>query len=338
MASDDRDTSRYLVLFQELSAAPYSFDFYQALRRIECSFPDHPRIGEARRPQDDPVRFGQDPSLAFATATLSAFVPGDSGRPPWLIENFFGLFGPNGPLPLHLTEFARDRLRNAGDRTLVRFLDIFHHRLISLFYRAWAHAQPTVSRDRADRDRFALYLGALIGLAVPSLRTRDSVPDAAKLSFTGLLGRQSRNAEGLESILREFFRVPVKILQLVAHWMLLPETLYTRLGQPEVSQLGRTTVIGSRVWDVQSKFRVVIGPLTAAQYDRFLPGQASYQRLADWIRNYTGIEYKWDCRLVLKRDEVPPLLVGYTGKLGWTTWLGTRLNDSDADDLVLAGQ
>ena len=62
------------------------------------------------------------------------------------------------------------------------------------------------------------------------------------------------------------------------------------------------------------------------------------QRLVDWIHNYTGLELKWDCRLVLKRDEVPPLLLGYTGRLGWTTWLGTRLADSDADDLVLEGR
>jgi type VI secretion system protein ImpH len=170
MAGDGRDASRHLALFQTLSAAPYSFDFYQALRRIECVFADHPRIGETRRPQDDPVRFGQDPSLAFATSTLAAFVPGEDGLPPRLSENFFGLFGPNGPLPLHLTDFARDRLRNVGDRTLVRFLDVFHHRLIGLFYRAWARAQPTVSRDRPDRDRFSIYLGALIGLAAPDLK------------------------------------------------------------------------------------------------------------------------------------------------------------------------
>ena len=338
MASDERDTSRHLALLQALSAAPYAFDFYQALRRIECAYPDRPRIGEARRPQDDPIRFGQDPSLAFATSTLTAFVPGEEGHPPRLIESFFGLFGPNGPLPLHLTEFARDRLRNAGDRTMVRFLDVFHHRMISLFYRAWARAQPTVTRDRADNDRFSLYLGALVGLAVPSLHGRDSVPDAAKLSFAGLLGRQAKNAEGLESILRAFFRVPVKIEPLVAHWMMLPEELYTRLGQRGSSQLGGTAVLGNRVWDLQSKFRVVIGPLSADQYERFLPGQGSYQRLADWIRNYAGYEFKWDCRLVLKRDEVPPLMLGYTGKLGWTTWLGTRLSDSDADDLVLAGR
>lgn len=336
MAGEYRDSTRHLALFQKFSAAPHSFDFYQAVRLIECAFPAHPRIGESRRPQDDPVRFGQEPSAAFATSTLFAFVAGEDGRPPWLVENFFGMYGANGPLPLHLTEFVRDRVRNAGDRSFARFLDVFHHRLVSLFYRVWARAQPTVSRDRNDNDRFESYLRAFIGLSPRALHNGDSVPDAAKLSFAGLLARQSKCAGGLESVLREFFRVPVRILPFIPHWMNLPEELYTRLGRPDGSELGRTAVIGSRVWDLQSKFQVVIGPLTASQYDRFLPGQQSYQRLAHWICNYVGLECIWDAKLVLKRDEVPRLLLGFTGKLGWTTWLGTRLSKSDADDLVLA--
>jgi type VI secretion system protein ImpH len=337
MADDERSEARHLALWQALSSSPFAFDFYEALRRIECALPKRPRIGEARRVQEDAVRFGQEPSLAFATSTLAAFIPGDPSRAPRLTQNFFGLMGPNGPLPLHLTEFARDRLRNHGDSTFVRFLDVFHHRLISLFYRTWARAQPTVNLDRGESDRFSLYVGALIGLASQSTRGRDSVPDASKLSFAGLLGRQSRNAEGIESILRNFFRVPVKVEPFSAHWMMVPEELYTRLGRSDGALLGQTTVIGAKVWDLQSKFRIVIGALNLVQYERFLPAQASYKRLTDWIRNYTGFELKWDCRLVLKQAEVPPLVLGYTGKLGWTTWLGTRRSDTDADDLVLAG-
>ena len=337
MADEGRGASRHLVLFQALAAAPHAYDFYQALREIECAFPQRPRIGEARRPQDDPVRFGQSPSLAFAPSTLAAFLQSENGSPPRLIQNFFGLLGPNGPLPLHLTEFARDRLRNANDPTFVRFLDVFHHRLISLFYRAWSRAQPTTSLDRSGRDRFGLYIGAIAGIAAVSMRDRDAVPDEAKFSFAGLLGRQVRNAEGLASILKGFLRVPVQIQQLVAHWMELPDELRTRLGDKNVCQLGETAVAGMRVWDLQTKFRVVIGPLSLAQYERFLPAGESYGRLSDWVRNYTGFEYKWDCRLVLKGDQVPPMLLGYNGRLGWTTWLGTRLSDADADDLVLAG-
>ena len=261
MADDERSEARHLALWQALSSSPFAFDFYEALRRIECALPKRPRIGEARRVQEDAVRFGQEPSLAFATSTLAAFIPGDQSRAPRLTQNFFGLMGPNGPLPLHLTEFARDRLRNHGDSTFVRFLDVFHHRLISLFYRTWARAQPTVNLDRGESDRFSLYVGALIGLASQSTRGRDSVPDASKLSFAGLLGRQSRNAEGIESILRNFFRVPVKVEPFSAHWMMVPEELYTRLGRSDGALLGQTTVIGAKVWDLQSKFRIVIGAL-----------------------------------------------------------------------------
>jgi type VI secretion system protein ImpH len=337
MADESRGAPRHVTLLQELAERPHTFDFYQALREIECAFPDRPRIGESRRPQDDPVRFGQAPSLAFAPATLAALLTNVNGLPPRLVETFFGLLGPNGPLPLHLTEFARDRLRNSNDPTFVGFLDVFHHRMISLFYRAWARAQPAVSVDRGQRDRFALYIGAFLGLASPALRGRDAVPDAAKLSFAGLLGRQVRNADGLSAILRGFLRMPVAIQELVAHWMPLPEHLRTRLGDKAVCQLGTTAVAGASVWDLQTRCRIVVGPLTLAQYERFLPGAESYRRLSDWVRLYLGFELKWDCRLLLKGDEVPPLLLGYTGRLGWTTWIGTRLNEGPADDLILVG-
>ena len=337
MAGENRGSADHLSLWRALSEAPHRFDFYSALRRIECAFPHQPRLGESRRPQDDPIRLGQEPSLEFASATLTGFDIPKDGHAAVLRQSFFGALGPNGPLPLHLTEFVRDRVRNHGDRTLVRFFDMFHHRLLALFYRAWAQAQPTVSLDRGDRDRFSSYLGVLIGISERSMRGRDTVPDAAKRAYAGLLGRQSRNAEGLALILRGFFRVPVEVQPFTAHWMPLPEHLYTRLGRGDLAQLGQTAVIGSRVWDMQSRFRLVIGPVSLAQYERFLPRQPSQRRLADWVRTYTGFELKWDCRIVLKREEVPMLKLGSGGRLGWTTWLGKRLTGADADDLLVAG-
>ena len=133
----------------------------------------------------------------------------------------FGLLGPNGPLPIHITEYARHRLRHAGDPTLSRFLDLFHHRFIALFYRAWAQAQPHVNRDRAGHDRFLMYIGSFIGIAPQSLRHRDTVPDLAKLFHVGTLVRQVRNADGLAAIIRQFFRVPARIEEFVGHWLLL---------------------------------------------------------------------------------------------------------------------
>ena len=338
MAGEDRGAGGDLTLWRALSEAPHGFDFYATLRRIECAFPERPRLGQSRRPQEDAVRLSQEISLEFAAATLTAFeLRDDGGRPPVLRQSFFGAFGPNGPLPLHLTEFVRDRVRNHGDQSMVRFLDMFHHRLLSLFYRAWAQAQPTVSVDRRDADRFSFYLGGMLGVAEKGMRDRDAVPDASKRAFAGLLGRQVRNAEGLASILRGFFKVRVAVREFAPHWMPLPEHLYSRLARGDLAQLGQTAVIGSRVWDMQSKFRIVIGPLTLEQYERFLPGRPSQARLADWVRTYCGFELKWDCQVVLKDEEVPTLTLGFGARLGWTSWLGTRLVKADAGDLVVAG-
>jgi len=174
----------WVRMLDGLSRAAPQFDFFQAMRRLEALHrdgPDRPRFGEAQRPADEPMRLGQDPSLAFAAASLSRLGTVANGGPPRLLVNFFGLLGPNGPLPLHLTEYARDRQRNADDPTMSRFLDVFHHRMLMFFYRAWAAGQPAVSRDLPATDRFELYVGALEGLGLESLRKRDAFPDLAKL-------------------------------------------------------------------------------------------------------------------------------------------------------------
>jgi type VI secretion system protein ImpH len=249
----------------------------------------------------------------------------------------FGLFGPNGPLPLHITEYARDRLYRAGDPTLSRFLDLFHHRFVTLFYRAWAQAQPHVNRDRPNDDRFAACIASFMGLAPASLRDRDHLPDLAKFFHVGALIRHTRNAEGLRTILLHFFRVPVQLEEFVGHWMALGDRERTSLGG-ENATLGSAAVAGSRVWDRQSKFRVRLGPLTLRQYEAFLPGGALVQKLVDWVRLYLTFELAWDVRLILRKSEVPPLVLGEQGRLGWTTWLGRRHADTDADDLCFEAE
>ena len=323
-------------LFRAVQAEPYRYDFFQVLRRIEALFPEKPRIGAALRPVDDPIRLAQEPSLSFAPATLSSFTaPNDKSRYPRMEVRFFGLLGPNGPLPLHLTEYARERQMHNGDRTFARFLDVFHHRFLSMFYRAWAQAQPTVSLDRPRSDRFAAYTGSLVGLGTPSMLKRDAVPDHAKLFYSGLLSRHVRNSDGLAALLSGFFRNPVRIEQFVGHWLTLPVQDRTRLGA-KAGSLGGGAMVGSRVWDRQHKFRIWIGPLTLAQYESFLPGGSALAKIVAWVRQYVNFELDWDLRLVLLRAEVPQTRLGKYGRLGWTTWLGKREPRSrDVDDLRL---
>lgn len=336
MADTERTPAHAVALFEALQRKPYAFHFFQALRRLECLYRDQPRLGKSTRLADDPVRLAQEPSMAFAPATLATFDPGPEEQPPHLSAYFFGLFGPNGPLPLHLTEYARDRTRNYGDRTFASFADLFHHRMLALFYRAWANTQPTVSYDRPETDRFNVYVGAPFGLGMPALWNRDAVPDLAKFHYAGRLVCQARNPEGLAAILADFFQLPVAVENFIGHWLPLDEQSRCRLGETvETGSLGITAVIGERVWDCQYKFRIVIGPMTLAEFQRFLPGSASLRRLVAWVRNYVGDELLWDVNLILKKEEVPPLVLGQSAQLGWTTWLTSQPLAHDADDLYL---
>jgi type VI secretion system protein ImpH len=211
-----------------------------------------------------------------------------------------------------------------------------HHRFLLLFYRAWAQAQPTVSLDRPQEDRFATYIGSLVGLAGEKTRRRDSIGEAAKLYFSGLLGRQVRNRDGLAALLAGYFKAPSDVEEFVGHWMHLPQSERTRLGsRTQGAQLGVGAVIGARVWDRQHKVRVRFGPLTLQQYELFLPGGKAASRLAHWLSQYLGLDLDWDVQLELKREEVPRARPGSYGRLGWTTWLGTQPHTRNPDKLLL---
>ncbi len=335
MAGADGNKDSDVELTAALAEAPYRFGFFEALRQLECMHRTHPRLGCSSRPVDDAVRLGQTPSLQFAPSTLAAYTA-ESGGVARLLVYFFGLFGPNGPLPLHLTEFARNRLRNAKDPVLADFADLFHHRLLSLFYRAWADKEPTVQLDRPEHDRFSVYVGSLLGLGMPALRRRDAMPDHAKLHFAGHLGCHTRHAAGLASIVSDFFGVPVAIIEFVGEWLAIPDDSYCYLDRSDTTgQLGISAVAGTRSWQCQHKFRIRLGPLGLNDYERMLPGGDCLQPLAAIVRNYTGFELNWDLQLVLRKEEVPAAQLGQFGRLGWTGWIESRHRTRDADDLHL---
>lgn len=330
-------------LIELLSRAPEQFDFFQVMRRLEnlyCDSPERPRFGTALRPVDEPIRLGQDPSMEFAPRTLNGVQWSRTGAPPRITQAFFGVLGPNGPLPLHLTEYARDRLRNApSDSTMTHFLDVFHHRLLMFFYRAWASAEPTVSHDRPETDRFLTYVGATIGIAQPALRNKDEFPDEAKLYYAGRFSAQTRNAEGLGAIIGDFFQMPARIETFMGDWLELPEDCRWKLGRPGAfGVLGVSTTLGGHAWSRQQKFRVVMGPLDRDQFQSMLPGGPGLIRLRDLVRNYIGEELRWDVLLSLAERVDEPFRLGRS-HMGWTSWLGRPgPGRSRREDLVLDPQ
>jgi type VI secretion system protein ImpH len=331
----DADVEALAVFLKRLESEPHAFGFYLAMRRLEAAYPARPRLGRSARPSQDAVRLGQEPDVTFAPATLASYEP-RADRPPRLAVQFFGLFGADGPLPLHLTEYARDRQRNGRDHTLQRFADMFHHRALSLFWRAWADSRPTISFDRPQEDRFSTYVGAVAGYGMDSLHRRDAMPDLTKLHFAGLFASQTRPAEGLAAILSAFFTMAVRVECFIGAWLTLDARDRTSLGTSRATgTIAQSAILGGRVWTRQEKFRLVFGPLSLPDYLRLLPGGLSFHRLVPIVRNYAGDTMLWDVNMVLRAEEVPQIRLGRQGRLGWTTWLLPRRSGTDAADLFL---
>lgn len=331
-----RDASQaFAELVEALDTDTHAFDLFAVLRRIDALHSARPPIGRALRPRNEPIRLGQKPSSSFAASALAGLERDRNGQPAKLNILGFGLFGPNGPMPLVMTEYVRERAELHGDKALVEFFDLFHHRLIALFYRAWAEAQPTNSLDRPEADSFSRFVTSLLGLHGGAGSTgAESVPEHAMLFHAGHLSRQVRNPEGLARILSSYFQVEATIAEYAAHWMPIPREQQTRLGALSGSQLGVDAVAGARVLDRQHHFSIALGPLSYPQYSALLPGRRAHQQLATWVRDYVGLELGWQVTLVLRASEVPACKLGGSQQLGWSSWLGSA-GDQDRDDLTL---
>lgn len=345
MAGKNRTPPHRLI--EELEEAAYRFDFFEAVRLIESINRDKPKLGTGIKASDDAVRFSQEPEMQFPASALSSYSSDGAGAPR-LAVNFFGLFGPNGALPLHITEYARERLRHHHDPTFARFADIFHHRMIGLFYRAWANARPAVAYDRPESDRFAFYIGSLLGIGGSASRNRDALADRAKLFYSGHFSAQTKCPDGLQAIISDVLCIEVRIEEFIGEWMEIQQSEHTRLGySPHVASLGQSALLGAFVWGCQHKFRLVLGPLPLHRYLSLLPGAGALSQLTAIVRNYVGDEMVWDANLILKQDQVPAELalgkpkqtnqssMNGAAQLGWSMWLGPRPGNRDADELML---
>lgn len=324
-------------------AHPERQDLFALLRRWESAHPSLPRLGEAARPAQEPIRVGQPAELDFAPAPVQAVTVQDPT--PRVRQRVFGLTGPNGPLPLHLTELARERERHHGDPAMQDFLDLLTHRFALLFHRAWAQAQPVQAMDRPDDAGQGGRLGALAGLGLPALRERDALGDAPKLAFLERLSRQVHDADGLAAWCGEAFDVPARVEPWTGHWLPLAPELRARAGGLPARAggqvgLGQGLALGAATWDVQHKFRVVLGPMSWDRYREFLPDGAALPRLRALVRQWVGLELDWDLRLVLDRRELPPPRVGADAPaaLGRGLWIGTAPRERDGDDLLLPAE
>ena len=322
-----------------LFAEPYSFEFVQAVRLLQQFYPNRKPVGLFSAPESEVVRFGQRAVLTFPASEVHELEE-RRDKPPLMRVNFMGLVGPLGVLPLYYTELVWECLRER-DRVLRDFLDIFHHRMVSLFYRAWEKYRFLVGYEQGRSGAFSQYLLDIIGLGTRGLQNRQSVSDLSFVYYAGLLAQQPRSAEALKLILNDYFKVPVAIEQFLGAWYQLDESAQCNLddGFAVSQQLGFGAVVGDEIWDPQSRVRIVLGPLTLKRYLDFLPSGTAFKPLQKLVRFFAGDEFDFEVQLQLKREETPGLQLGATGdvapQLGWVSWSKTREMEYNPCETIL---
>jgi type VI secretion system protein ImpH len=352
---------------QHLTSEPFAFGFFQAVRVLERLAPGRAPVGDGGPPSREVVKFRALPSLEFPASAVHALVPATPDQPvPEMTVTFLGLYGPSGVLPRSYTELIlrleRDR-RGEERRAFREWLDLFNHRLISLFFRAWEKYRFWLAYERGehahdDPDDFTRALLSLVGLGTPGLRNRlrvaavepatgrerrlAAVDDRSLLYYSGLLASRHRTAAGLAALLADYFRVPVRVQQFVGQWLAIEPANQTRLARADGNcQLGVNVVAGSRAWNVQSKLRIRLGPLDYDRFTEFTPDRSPRRErkgfflLVHLVRLYAGPELDFDVQPVLRADAVPELRMSNPSpgpRLGWNTWLSSRPPAADAGD------
>lgn len=332
-------------LIEQLLASPRRVGFYRAVQILERATHDAqvegaapPRVGDDGPPSRELLRFRHDPSLAFSTSDVSSIVArprrlGETGDGPEgpvyeITTTFLGLTGTVSPLP---TYFAEEVLHEDPDHRAQRdFLDMFHHRVLSLFYRAHQRYSLTTEHLSSSRDLWSLRMLALAGVdAFDGKKPPVGLSLPKLLRLSPLLATRARTAAGMVACVKDVMDdvltgAPVNIEQFVGRWVTIDEKQLLKLGVVNTT-LGVDATVGRKVFDRGGKFRLILGPLKRAAFQRFLPGGDALPRLRELVTFYTRDPLEFDLELVLAPGETPSLRLSSredgASRLGLDTWV-----------------
>ena len=316
------------VISNRLLREGYLFDFFQAARLLEELFTERKTTAEGSVDHSEQIRFRPHTGLAFpATDVRSIEITDGSPRQAVVTVTFMGLYGVDSPLPVYFY----DSIATEAERTrpLRDFLDVFNHRLYTLFYRSWKKYRPSLHFGKTGEDEYTQRALCLAGLGTGQVLAQPPVSRLRLAALAGHLMSRVRNAEGVQSLLSDFFEeIGVGLQENVPRWVPIPVRAHLGKGGRPSMTLGFTSTIGQRVFDISGKFRIVLGPLTMAQYLSFLPEGSGARILHYLVRLRAPDHLDYDVRLVLKTAEIQPLRLGDAiTKLGLTTWVGRPAHD-----------
>ncbi len=312
-------------LSQRLLKEPHRFSFYRIVYLLQHLHPAAAPVGTQGPPEREVVRFRADLSMGFSNAdvTTLSVKDGESEDIPRfeLTTTFMGLYGPASPLPTHFTE----ELIHADEKGDVRraFMDLFHHRMISLLYRVWEKYRHGIRFKPGGTDPISKLLLHLAGLGEISKDATPAIPPIRLLAYVGLWTQRTRPASALRGILADYFPgIEVEIEQFAGRWLDIPESEQNRLSVRR-SRLGEDVNIGGRIFDRGASFRVRLDRLGIADYLAFLPPGTKTAELEEIVDRFNSDGLDYEVKLWLRREEIPSLRLGAPeAVLGWATWIG----------------
>ncbi len=305
----------------------YAFEFFQAVRLLESLNPGAAEVGGAGPYAEECIQLRPSRSLAFPAGDVQHIQrKQEGGRELWRVtQNFMGLYGVNSPLPPYIPEMIAQAYQDPDP--LRDLLDLFNHRLVSLYYRAWKKNHPAASMDPAAPDRLTVALCALIGQE-PGAPDRDWIVAPGRLvRYAGLLMGRNRPAGGLEAIISDYFGIEqVKVHPFLHRRIRLHPWETSRLGASgRNNRLGRSLVLGEWVDDRAGQFRLSLGPLALENFQKLQPGQPAFNELVFLVNFYTRHQLDFQLELILDREDVRPLVLSAKwglNPLGRYSWLG----------------
>jgi type VI secretion system protein ImpH len=332
MANSNRLAKRYL---EELSKDPeqlYKQDFAPLLRYLDANAPLASRIGYSVSPKQDCVRFGQTPLLHFHSSAFTEVRFGAVNGNYKLKNSYWGMLGINGSLPNHLTEYAIERNYRLKDKTFAEFLDIFHHRFISLFYRAWADAECSVSHDRPEHDTFKQRISTFSGETNVQQEAFNQNQNIHQY-LSGLFSQKNRSSKVLSQLLSESLHLDVSIAEFQGCWYDIEPSEKTRLGSTNAT-LGMDSIIGERTFQRSFNFSINIGPIDYAQYMALLNNKQRIKSIIAITQKAVGQEYEFSINVLLKAYQTQPCQLG-SAQLGINSWCQDKSSHLAQHDPIL---
>lgn len=305
---------------------PRRFAFFQAIRLLELCQPEAVRLGGSAPAEDEAVRLRPDTSFTYPRSQVSsvdALEDPRTGRRRFRVtETLIGLYGLQSPMP---SIYGEEILLRGKENDPVRdFLDLFHHRMLSLLYRAWARSRAEALYHEGGDDPLSGVVFCLAGLPGEFLPGDLPFYPESLARYSHLFLRKARGAEGLETILSDFLGdTPVRLEPYALRFVTVPPNQRNLFGRANCT-LGLDFTLGEMIPDVGGKFRLWLGPMDHSAYLELAPLGGARAGAGALVHLYLGDALDHELMLGILGPSKPEFRLATepgSPRLGIDTWL-----------------